>query len=65
MQGEQMIPHPSVVRERLARNLREGRILRTLLTLSVRAVETLSGLTGLSDHGEVANQPKQQIGASS
>ena len=43
MQGvEQIIPHPSIVRERLARNIQEGRVLRSLLRLSVRAVEAQS-----------------------
>jgi len=33
------IPPPPVVRDRLARNIREGRLLRALLRLSVRAAE--------------------------
>jgi hypothetical protein len=32
-----LIPPPSIVRERLADNLREGRILKDLLRLSIRA----------------------------
>jgi hypothetical protein len=34
-----LIPSPPVVRERLAHNIRERRLLRALLRLSVRAVE--------------------------
>jgi hypothetical protein len=64
MQGEHMIPHPSIVRERLARNIQEGDILRKLLRLSVRAVETRTGLTGDFGRGQAAGQ-KQEIGATS
>lgn len=35
----ELIPPPNAVREALARNLRENRILRALLRVSVRAVE--------------------------
>jgi hypothetical protein len=34
-----LIPPPPVVRERLASNVREGRLLRSLLRLSLRAAE--------------------------
>jgi hypothetical protein len=34
-----LIPPPPVVRERLAHNIREGRLLRSLLRLSLRAAE--------------------------
>lgn len=34
-----LIPPPFVVRDRLARNIREARLLRTLLNLSIRAAE--------------------------
>jgi hypothetical protein len=34
-----LIPPPPVVRERLAENIREGRILRALLRLSVRVAQ--------------------------
>jgi hypothetical protein len=34
-----LIPPPSVVRDRLARNVREGDLLRRLLRLSEKAVE--------------------------
>jgi hypothetical protein len=36
---EELIPPPPIVRERLATHIREGRILRALLRLSVRAAE--------------------------
>jgi hypothetical protein len=35
----ELIPPPPIVRERLARHIREGRLLRSLLRLSVRAAE--------------------------
>ncbi len=34
-----LIPPPPVVRDRLARHYREGRILQSLLKLSIRAAE--------------------------
>jgi hypothetical protein len=34
-----LIPPPPVVRERLARHIREGKLLRALYRLSVRAAE--------------------------
>jgi hypothetical protein len=37
--NEELIPAPPVVRKRLAHHLREGRLLRALLRLSVRADE--------------------------
>jgi hypothetical protein len=40
MQGhDEIIPRPPVVRERLAQSLREARLLRRLLRLSVEAAE--------------------------
>jgi hypothetical protein len=39
MNMPEMIPPPPVVREKLARHIREGRLLRSLLRLSVRAAE--------------------------
>ena len=36
---EELIPRPPVVRERLARSLRETRLLKRLLRLSVEAAE--------------------------
>jgi hypothetical protein len=36
---EELIPPPPIVRERLATHIREGRLLRSLLRLSVRAAE--------------------------
>jgi hypothetical protein len=38
-QHDELIPPPPIVRERLATHIREGRILRSLLRLSVRAAE--------------------------
>jgi hypothetical protein len=35
----ELVPHPRVVQERLAQNYREARILRSLLRLSVKAME--------------------------
>jgi hypothetical protein len=35
----ELIPPPPVVRETLARHIRQGRLLRALLRLSVRAAE--------------------------
>jgi len=37
--NDELIPPPPVVRERLGRNLREARLLRRLLSLSVAAAE--------------------------
>jgi hypothetical protein len=37
--NEELIPPPPLVRERLARHIREGRLIRALLRLSVRAAE--------------------------
>ncbi len=37
--NEELIPRPPVVREHLARSLREARLLRRLLRLSVAAAE--------------------------
>jgi len=34
-----LIPPPPAVREKLAQNIREGRLLRQLLGLSIRAAE--------------------------
>jgi hypothetical protein len=48
---EKMIPDPVVVRERLARNLEEGRMLRSLLRLSVRAVRSLPNAPSSAGHG--------------
>ncbi len=39
MQPEELIPRPPVVRERLAKSLRETRLLKRLLRLSVEAAE--------------------------
>jgi hypothetical protein len=40
MQGnDEIVPRPPVVRERLAQSLREARLLRRLLRLSVEAAE--------------------------
>jgi hypothetical protein len=40
MQGhDEIIPRPPVVRERLAQSLREARLLRRLLRLTVEAAE--------------------------
>ena len=36
---EKLIPLPPVVRDRLAQNIKERRLLRSLLRLSVRAAE--------------------------
>jgi hypothetical protein len=38
-EDENLIPPPPIVRDRLARNIRERRLLRALLRLSIRAVE--------------------------
>ena len=38
-EAEKLIPLPPVVRDRLARNIKERRLLRSLLRLSVRAAE--------------------------
>jgi hypothetical protein len=34
-----LIPPPPLLRERLAKNIREGRLLRALLRLSIRACQ--------------------------
>lgn len=44
-----LIPPPCVVRAELARNVREGRRLRSLLRLSVKAEEDRSFLRELAD----------------
>ncbi len=49
MQPEELIPRPPVVRERLAKSLRETRLLKRLLRLSVEAAE---------ERHRQANQPK-------
>jgi hypothetical protein len=36
---EKLFPSPPIVRDRLARNIRERRLLRALLRLSIRAAE--------------------------
>jgi hypothetical protein len=38
-ESEKLIPPPPVVRDRLARNIKERRLLRSLLRLSIRAAE--------------------------
>jgi hypothetical protein len=38
-ESKRLIPPPPVVRDRLARNIRERRLLRALLRLSLRAAE--------------------------
>lgn len=38
---EKLIPPPPVVRDRLARNIKERRLLRSLLRIAVRAAEEL------------------------
>jgi hypothetical protein len=38
-ESQELIPPPAVVRERLARNVREGRLLQSLLRLSLRAAQ--------------------------
>jgi hypothetical protein len=63
MQGEEtLIPHPSVVRDRLAENIREGRMLRSLLRLSVRAIETRSQPASGPDRG-TAQQTRREAPA--
>jgi hypothetical protein len=37
--SKELIPPPPIVREKLARHIRQGRLLRALLRLSVRAAE--------------------------
>lgn len=49
--NEELIPPPPIVREKLARNIEEGRLLRDLLRLSVRAAE--------HRHQQVATEPRQ------
>lgn len=56
---ELLIPPPAVVRDRLARNLRENRLLRSLLRLSERAAEEAApdctpAPTRPEPHGEAA-----------
>jgi len=48
---ETIIPPPPLVRDRLARSLREARLLRRLLRLSVAAAE--------ERHRETASKPRQ------
>ena len=38
-QQQELIPAPPVVRERLARHIKEGRLLRSLYRLSIKAAE--------------------------
>ncbi|CAN5898901.1 hypothetical protein BH23PLA1_BH23PLA1_27110 [soil metagenome] len=47
-----LIPPPPLVRERLAQHIREGRILRALLRLSVRAAE--------ERHRQAAHEPRPE-----
>jgi hypothetical protein len=51
------IPPPPVVREQLARNLRENRLLRALLRLSLKADEELR-----LDTPRTNRQPQQAVG---
>ena len=36
---DEIMPRPPIVRETLARHIRQGRLLRSLLRLSIRAAE--------------------------
>lgn len=47
-----LIPPPPIVRERLAQHLREGRLLRSLLRLSIRAAE--------ERHRQAAHEPRHE-----
>lgn len=49
--AEVLIPPPALVRERLAKNVREARMLRSLLRLSVR----------ISEDRHRDRQPKQEL----
>ncbi len=46
--NDELIPRPPVVRERLAASLREARLLRRLLRLSVAAAEERHRVTSLA-----------------
>lgn len=46
-----LIPPPRIVRERLAKNLRESRLLRSLLRLSRRAAEERADADPQSEKG--------------
>jgi hypothetical protein len=48
-----LIPRPPLVRERLARNLREGRLLRRLLRVAEAAAEERQRQAA-SDHSQTA-----------
>jgi hypothetical protein len=50
--NEELIPRPPVVRERLARSLREARLLKRLLRLAVAAAE--------ERHRETASEPRHE-----
>jgi hypothetical protein len=50
--SEELIPRPTVIRERLARSLRETKLLKRLLRLSVEAAE--------ERHQESASVPRQE-----
>jgi hypothetical protein len=57
--SEQLIPAPPEVRRRLAEHVREGRLLRSLYRLSVRAAEERqrhSGSAEASSAGQMATR---------
>jgi hypothetical protein len=58
---DELIPRPPIVRERLARHLREARLLRRLLRLSVAAAEERHRETGSEPRREVAGRERRQM----
>jgi hypothetical protein len=56
-EAQTLIPPPPVVRERLARHIEEGRLLRSLLRLSIRAAEVRHAQAGAPD-----GQPREARG---
>jgi hypothetical protein len=61
---DELIPRPPVVRDRLARSLRETRLLRRLLQLSIAAAEERQRQTAaLNDRQPEAARPGGVVSA--
>jgi hypothetical protein len=56
---DDLIPRPKVVRERLASTLRETRLLRRLLRLSIAAVQERQQALATLDRQPEADRPEE------
>ena len=59
---EKLIPPPSLVRDRLARNIRERRLLRAQLRVSVNAAEVIRQQAGGDPRPETAERGDRHEG---